>query len=120
MQGVGRELRGVPLGRREPADCLVDGVYIDQSSLENRRAIDQFGDSSSGCASGTTSLGVKGHRMNAPILHKERNARQIPTSSPTSSTREGTVSSRPQPALITQVVLKKLPLHAMKGKALCP
>jgi hypothetical protein len=33
MEGVGGKLGGVSLRRRETADCLVDGVYVDQGGL---------------------------------------------------------------------------------------
>ena len=116
MQGVGGQLRRMPLCRRQPTDCLIDGVYIDQSRIENRRAIDHFGDCRRGGASGPASLGVEGDRLDPAVIDQERDARQVPAGSPTRSAREGPVGSRPNPALIPQKVLEKLALHAFRVK----
>jgi hypothetical protein len=71
VQRISRQLPCVPLGRRETADCLIDGVYIDQSSLENQRAIGHFGDSRRGCTSSAASLGVEGDRGDSAVLNEE-------------------------------------------------
>src|SRR5690348_7427008 len=118
MQRIRSQLRRMPLRGREPADRLIDTVYIDQSSIENTRVIDEFGNGSRGCASGPASLSVEGDGSDPTILYKERDPRQIPTSSAPCGTRKGTVSNRTDPAVVTKVVLKKLPLHAVKGRAL--
>jgi len=119
MESVGGELSRVALGRSETADCGVDRVDIDQSGLEDWSAIDHLRDGC-GCGAGrTAALRIEGDRANPPIGHRERDTREIPTGSPTCSPRKGTISRRPKPRLISQVVLKELPLHAMKGRAPC-
>ena len=65
MEGVGGQLRRVALGRNEATDCLIDGFYIDQSRLENGRAIDHLGNGGGGCAGGAAALGVEGNRADA-------------------------------------------------------
>ena len=116
VKGVGGELGGVALCRREATNCLIDGVYIDQSSLENGRAIDHFGDRSGRCASGPAALGIEGNGVDASTLDEERDPREIPAGSAPRSAREGTVNHRTKPALVTQVVLEKLTLHAFRVK----
>jgi hypothetical protein len=114
VQGVGSQLGGMTLRRRQAPNCLIDSVYIDQSSLENRRAVDHLGNRSRGCAGSPASLGVEGNAVDAPVSDQEREPRQVPTSSPTRSARESAVSNRPKPPAVTQVVLEKLPLHTSR------
>lgn len=74
VEGVGGELGGMALGRREAADGGVDGVDVDQGSVEDGCPIDHLGDSG-GCGPGrATSLCVEGDVLDAPLAHQERNA----------------------------------------------
>ena len=111
MERVGGELSGVPLGGGEAADRLIDGVYVNQGSLEDRNAVDRLSDSGRGGAGGAATLGVEGGGMDAAVLHEERDAGEIATSSAARGARESTVSSLAKTAVVAQVVLEKLPLH---------
>jgi hypothetical protein len=111
MKSVRGELGGVALGGRQTADCLVDSVHIDQSRLENRRVIDHLGNSGRGSAIGTASLSVEGDAVDAPVVHEERDPREVPAGSPTRRAGKGPVGGRSNPAVITKVVLEKLTLH---------
>jgi hypothetical protein len=101
MKGIGSELGGVPLGRRQTADCLIDRVYTDQSRLENESAIDHLGDGGRGCAGGTATLGVKGDGLDSPVLNEKGDPREIATRSTTRSAREGAFDRRPQPRFVS-------------------
>ena len=75
MEGVGGELGGVALGRGETADCGVDGVDVDESSVEDGGAIDRLSDGGRCRLGGSTPLGVEGDAFDAAIGDQERNAR---------------------------------------------
>ncbi len=105
------------LCRGKTADCSVDGVDVDQGGVEDRYPVDHLGDGCGCGLGGSTPLGIEGRFSDPSFRDLERNAREIPAGSPTRSTRKGTVSSRPPPALIAQVVLEELSIHPLKGRA---
>lgn len=111
MERVRSQLGRVPLGGSETADSCIYRVDIDCGSSEDGVSVDHLGYSGGCSASGSTTLSVKGDRVDPPIGNEEGDPRQIPASSPTRGTREGTPRRRPAPRLITQVVLEELPLH---------
>lgn len=117
MECVGGELSGVALGGSEAADCGVDRVDVDEGGIEDGSAVDHLGDGSGCGLRGPATVGIKADLVQAPLGGQERNARKIPTSSPTRSARESAIGNRPTPALIRQIVLEELSFHAPKGKA---
>ncbi len=63
VQGIGRELRRVPLGRGEPAEDCVDLIGPDPGAVEDGLAVDHLGDRS-GCRPGrAAALGVEADRI---------------------------------------------------------
>lgn len=118
MECIRRELGGVALGGGEATDSGVNGVDVDQGSVEDGGAVDHLGDGGSCRLRGPAALGVKADLTKAPLGDQERNAREIPTGSPTRSARESAIDNRPTPALIGQIVLEQLSFHLPKGKAL--
>jgi hypothetical protein len=116
MESVGGELGGMALGRRQAANGLIDSVYVDQSGLQNRRAINHLGDRGRRGLGGTAALCVEGDIFKPSVSDGERDSRKIPARSPTGSAGESTIGSRPTPALIAQVVLKELAIHRTKGR----
>jgi len=60
VEGVSGQLGGVALRWGEAADGGVDGVDVDQRSLQHGLPIDHLGDCGRGSARGTTTLCVEG------------------------------------------------------------
>ena len=60
MEGVGRELRGVELGRGEAAESRVDLIAADPRHLEYGLAVDHLGDRRRCGPGGAAALGVEG------------------------------------------------------------
>ena len=67
MEGVGGELGGVALGGGEAADGGVDGVDVEEGSVEDRLAVDRLGDGGGRRLGGAAALGVEGDVVDAAV-----------------------------------------------------
>ena len=98
VQGVGGELGGVALGRRETADRLVDFVDPELRRLQDRRPVDDLGDRRGRGTSRPASLGVEADRGDPLVLDRHRDPREVPARRSTGRSGEGALGHRPAPA----------------------
>lgn len=116
VEGVRGQLGGMTPSGREATYCLINGVYADQSGIENRRGVDHLGDGGGGSTSGAAALGVEGDGVDPTVGDQERDARKIPAGSAARSAREGAIGGRAESALVLQIGLENLAIHPTKGK----
>lgn len=118
VKGIASQLGSVALGGGETADGGIDGVDVDERGSQHRLSVDHLrhrGRRSLGC---TATLAVNGDRIDPPLRDRQRDPRQIPASSTPGSARKGTLGHWPTAALIAQVVLEELSIHAIRVKRL--
>ncbi len=90
-QCVGGKLRGVPLGRRQPADRSVDLVDADPGDVEHSLPIGHLGHRRRSGPSGPAALCVKSDPRHPSPLDDQRYPCEVPAGSTTSRSREGAV-----------------------------
>ena len=111
MQGVGGELGGVALGRRQAAERGVDLVDPDSRRRQDRLAVDHLGGGGGRGAHRAAALGVEADRRDPAVLDRERDPREVAAGGAPGGAGEGALGRRAAARLVAQVVLEELLAH---------
>ncbi len=114
VQGVGRELGGVSLGRGQAADLGVDLLDADAGGDEDGLAVDHLGRGGRGGAHRPAALGVEAGGGDPPVLDPQRDPREVAAGGAPGGAGEGALRGGPATRLVAQIVLEELRIHTAR------
>jgi hypothetical protein len=106
VQGVGGELGGMKLSRRQTTELVRDAGRRDPGGVENRLPPYQGDAGAAGRDGRSATLGIEGDARERSLVHAHRNSHDVATCGPTRTSHERAVRDRAPPMRLSQMALK--------------
>lgn len=120
MQGVGGEDDGVSVRRSEPAELRLDLIRADPGGLQDRCTLGELRDRGGSGRAGRAALTVEGDARDPSLVRQQGDPDQVAAGRTPGGSAERSRRDGPATAIVGDVLLEEVPVHALKLRRLQP